>query len=63
MTPLLLAIVLTLHISTVYFERGFSYHNITKTKIMNRLSENMDNLHIIILADNLMKNFNFDESL
>ena len=39
----LLSIILVLPVSTVYCERGFSYHNITKNKIRNRLKEKKSN--------------------
>ena len=52
----LLAIVLTLLISTVYCERGFSYHNITKNKIRISLSP----LRIMLEGEEI-QNSDFDQ--
>ena len=59
----LLSIILILPVSTVYCERGFSYHNITKNKIRNRLTnENVDNLMRIMLEGEDIANFDFNEA-
>ena len=54
----LLSIILILPVSTVYCERGFSYHNITKNKIRNRLNnENVDILMRIMLEGEKIESF------
>ena len=59
----LISLVLTLPISTVYCERGFSYLNITKNKIRNKLShDNVDNLLLIMLESENIEEFDFSKA-
>ena len=59
----LISFILTLPISTVYCERGFSYLTITKNKIRNRINhENVDNLLRIMLEGEKIEEFNFSKA-
>ena len=52
--------ILTIPVSTVHCERGFSVHKITKNKLRNRLtSENVDFVMRIIFEGEPLKDFDF----
>ena len=59
----IISTVLSLPITTVFCERGFSIQNIVKTKLRNRLTnENIDYLMRIILERDNIAGFDFKEA-
>ena len=59
----IISTVLSLPITTVCCERGFSIQNIVKTKLRNRLTnENIDYLMKIMLEGDNIASFDFNEA-